>query len=503
MVGRDRCYSVTVLKILLVALVLVVVAPVYAQEVDPEDVIRVKTALVTSPVLVLGRDGKYVPNLRREDFAIFENGVKQEITYFAPVEHPFTVVLLIDTSRSTVFNLRDIQYATLAFVEKMRPDDRAAIIAFSDEVKVIAEPTSDRETLRRAITSIRAGGASRVYDAIDFVVGELNRIKGRTALVIFSDGVDNDSRNATFESTLSKVERTGTLVYPVQFSTYERLKAQTPSQTTLSTEGTGFNEQDYRRAGTYLLRLAEITNTGVYPASELSDLDRAIAGIVDELHNEYSVGYYPRTVGQPGEQRSVEVRISRPQLTVRALTRYVVDRSGTVVRTANTQRPRASTLDASESLPVSRSDIVKPEAPGRWICHGPDVPTNMAIVREGFIAHCPKSTRNDDTNAWFIRKPAREEKLCKGFFVWNGREVAGAPVPEGYVVLGEIKSPACANSSNPEITTNAWEIRVPGPSETVCKGFPLPHGYVMIGERFVPSCPPRATDLNAWLIRAK
>lgn len=87
--------------------------------------------------------------------------------------------------------------------------------------------------------------------------------------------------------------------------------------------------------------------------------------------------------------------------------------------------------------------------------------------------------------------------------MWNGREVAGAPVPEGYVVLGEIKSPACANSSNPEITTNAWEIRVRGPSETVCKGFPLPHGYVMIGERFVPSCPPRATDLNAWLIRAK
>ena len=487
-------------------LAVVLVPGIHGQEIDPDDVIRVKTTLVNSPVLVLGRDGKFVPNLRQEDFQIFENGVKQEISYFAAVDEPFTVALLIDTSRSTVFDLEDIQSAALAFVEKMRPRDRASVISFSDEIKVIAEPASDRETLRRAIKSIRAGGGSRVYDAIDFVLARhLNQVKGRTALVLFSDGVDNDSRRASLESTLRQVERTETLIYPVQFSTYDRLKTRTPA-TTLPTEGTGFSEQDYRRAAAYLSRLAEISNTGVYPASEISHLDRAIASIVDELHNEYSVGYYPRTAGQPGEQRSVEVRINRPQLTVRALTRYVVDRSGTVMRTANAQRPPLSSVnvESSESLPVSRNDPVESISEGRWICETPDVPSNMAIVKEGFVAHCPKSTRpNDETNAWLIRKPARSEKICKAFLWWQGREVAAAPVPEGYVVIGEIKSAACANSSNPQITANAWEIRVPGPSETVCKGFPLPHGYVMVGERFVPACPPRATDLNAWLIRAK
>ena len=69
---------------------------------------------------MIGRDGKFVPNLRREDFQVFENGVKQEIAYFAPVDNPFTVALLIDTSRSTVFNLRDIIDAALAFIDKMR-----------------------------------------------------------------------------------------------------------------------------------------------------------------------------------------------------------------------------------------------------------------------------------------------------------------------------------------------------------------------------------------------
>jgi len=508
-----------VLKILqrsvLVAFVTLVFAGVFAfapfvqgQEIDPNDVIRVKTTLVNSPVLVIGRDGKFVPNLRRDDFQVFENGVKQDIAYFAPVDNPFTVALLIDTSRSTLFSLSDIQQAALAFVEKMRPGDRAVVVSFSDDFNVITEATSDPETLRRAIAGIRPGGGSRVYDAIDSLIDEMNRIEGRTALILFSDGVDNDSRSATFDSTLRKSEKSDTLIYPVQFSTYERMKSRAPASAkgSLPAEGTGFSEQDYRRAGAYLRRLADATSTGVYPASEISDLDRAIASIVDELHNEYSIGYYPRNAGLTGEQRRVEVRVNRPQLVVRARTGYVVDKSGAVVRTANTQRAlMPTTVERDTSLPVTRDDpIVNSSAEGRWICRSMNPPIDVTIVKEGFIAHCPKSTRaNDETNAWFVKKPGPSEIMCKAFVLSNGREVAAAPLPEGYVVIGEVKSAACGNSSNSEITTNAWEIRRPGPSETVCKGFPLPHGFVMIGERFVPKCPALKTDLNAWLIRAK
>src|SRR4026208_517539 len=99
---------------LVALLVLLLCSFAPAQEGDAADVIRVKTTLVNSPVLVIGRDGKFVPNLRREDFEIYENGVKQAIAYFAPIDNPFTVALVIDTSRSTVFNLQDIQHAALA-----------------------------------------------------------------------------------------------------------------------------------------------------------------------------------------------------------------------------------------------------------------------------------------------------------------------------------------------------------------------------------------------------
>jgi Ca-activated chloride channel homolog len=495
---------VPVLKILQSSVVVafVLVAVVCGQEVGPDDVIRVKTTLVNSPVLVIGRDGKFVPNLRREDFQVFENGVKQEISYFAAVDNPFTVALVIDTSRSTVFNLADIQHAALAFVDQMRPRDRAVVVSFSDDFKVVTEATSDRETLRDAIASIRPGGASRVYDAIDSLVEEMNRIEGRTALILFSDGVDNDSRTASVESTLRKVERSDTLIYPVQFSTYDRMKSRAPAKTALPTEGTGFSEQDYRVAGAYLRRLADATSTGVYPAAEISDLDRAIASIVDELHNEYSIGYYPSNAGQAGEQRRVEVRVNRPQLVVRARTGYVVDKSGAVARTAKTSQ-RGITVESDASLPVTRDEKIDPASDGRWTCKTPQPPIDMVIVKEGFVSHCPKSTRaNDQTNAWFIKKPGRSETMCKAFLVWNGREVAAAPLPEGYVIIGEVKSAACANSQDLSAKTNAWEIRVPGASETVCKGFPLPRGYAMIGERSVSRCPARNTDLNAWLIQS-
>lgn len=476
-----------------------------AQEVDPDDVIRVKTTLVNSPVLVIGRDGKFVPNLKREDFEVFENGVKQEIAYFAPVENPFTVVIMIDTSRSALFDLQDIQEAAIAFVEKLRPNDRALVVAFSNDVAVLAEPTSDREALQNAIRSAKPGGNTRVYDAMKFVLGEkLAKVEGRTALVLFTDGVDNDSRNATFENALQQAARTETLIYPVQFSTYDYIKARSPSSEFKPPEGSGFSEQDYQRADVFLHQLAETAGTGVYPAFDISDLERAIGNIVDELHNEYSIGYYPRTKGQPGETRTVDVRVNRPQLAVRARSGYVVDQSGAVVRAPKKKEITATpSPDSTGSVPVSRPPETPP-AEGRWICKGPDAPSDQAVVQEGVVSHCPPSTRaNDQTNAWLIRKPGPKEVLCKGFVMLNGREVAGAPVPAGYVVTGEVKASACSQSSNAKATANAWEIRLPSSNDVVCKGFPLPRGFVVAEERSAPGCPLIQGRKNAWSIRAK
>src|SRR5207249_3633271 len=107
------------------------------EEVSEGDIVRVNTTLVSIPVSVMDRDGKYIPNLRKEDFRIWEDGVEQQVAYFASTEKPFTVALLIDTSGSTREKLQDIQDAALAFVDKLRADDRVMVISFDEQIRVL------------------------------------------------------------------------------------------------------------------------------------------------------------------------------------------------------------------------------------------------------------------------------------------------------------------------------------------------------------------------------
>ena len=474
------------------------------EEVSEDDVIRVKTTLITSPVLVIGRDGKYIPKFRREDFHVFEEGVEQKLSYFAPVDRPFTLALLIDTSRSTLFELRNIKDAAISLVNQMRPNDQALIVSFAGDVKLLAEPTSDHDKLRAAIASATTSGATRLYDAVDFVLNQrLAGIAGRKAIVLLTDGVDTASRDATYQSNLNDAAKSDALIYAIQFSTHSLMLKQSGRVRRPPPEGSGFSRIDYQRADAYLHQIGDLTGTPLFPAADTSDLDRAVASIAEELHNEYSIGYYPQVKGAPGEVRRIEVRISQPRLVVRARTSYAFDQSGVPVAYAMTREGVApSDLTEIGSLSSWRS-VADNKSPlnARWICKGPHAPGDYAVVKEGFDANCPASKRvHDQTNAWFIRKPEPSETLCKGFLIWDGREIPGAPIPTGYVVVGEMNSPVCSRSNDPRHLANAWNIRTPGAQDTVCKGFLIPRGYAVIGEKKSRACPATSSESNAWLI---
>src|SRR5256714_2355983 len=191
------------------------------EEVGEGDILRVDTTLVSIPVSVMDRDGKFIPNLRKEDFQIWEDGVEQQVAYFASTEKPFTVALVIDTSGSTKNKLEEIQDAAIAFVEQLRPDDRVMVVSFSDKIRVLSQPTSDRNMLRNAILQTDAGSGTRLYDAVDMVINEyFNRVEGRKAIVLFTDGVDTTSDRATYESTVRDAEELDALIYPVEYDTF-------------------------------------------------------------------------------------------------------------------------------------------------------------------------------------------------------------------------------------------------------------------------------------------
>lgn len=185
------------------------------------DTLRIATDLVTVPVIVTTREGNYVPDLRQEEFTVSENGVKQEVAFFATVSAPFHVVLMLDTSGSTREKIGLIREAAISFVEQLQSADRVKVISFDDQVRDLSEFTSDRSVLRSAINKTMPGRGTKLYDAFELALSSIRRIKGRKAIVLFSDGVDYHSDNASFDGTLNWLDEEGAIVYPIRYDTRE------------------------------------------------------------------------------------------------------------------------------------------------------------------------------------------------------------------------------------------------------------------------------------------
>lgn len=197
-----------------------------AQPGDPnaEEVLKIDTTLVSIPVTVLDRSGRFIPHLTKCDFHIYEDGVMQEVAEFSAVETPFHVVLLLDTSNSTRFRMDEIHSAALAFVNQLRTNDKVMVVSFDSNIETHCEFTDNRDVMRRAIYETRTGGGTKLYDAVDWVVNErLNKIQGRKAIVLFTDGVDTSSRRASARSNIELVEESDVLVYPIQYDTYDAM----------------------------------------------------------------------------------------------------------------------------------------------------------------------------------------------------------------------------------------------------------------------------------------
>jgi VWFA-related protein len=336
-------------------------APTGPEEVDAGDIIRVNTTLVTIPVSVMDRDGRYVPNLNKEDFRIWEDGVEHDVAFFQSVDKPFSVVLMLDTSPSTQFRLEEIQDAAITFVNQLRFDDSVMVVSFNDDIKVLSDFTTDRGRLRRAIQRAHTDGGTRLYDALDMVINQqLNRVSGRKAIVLFTDGVDTTSRRADYGSNVTDAQELDALIYPVQYDTYRDMNAgNVPISPQIDIFGTilggifggggrrgrprGTARSEYEIANRYLQELASSTGGREYRADSLYNMSQAFANVAEELRRQYSLGYYPKRPPQAGQRRQIRVRARQPNLAVRARDSYIFNPSSGASVSDNSQ-PTAPVL---------------------------------------------------------------------------------------------------------------------------------------------------------------
>lgn len=187
--------------------------------------IKIETELVTVPVIVSDHNDVYVPDLAKEEFTIYEDGVKQEVAFFATDKEPFNVVLMLDTSASTQEKLGLIQKAAQDFTSQLQPQDRIKVIAFDDSINDLSGFTNDRALLRAAIERTRPGNGTKLYDALKYALNSLINIKGRKAIVLFTDGVDSYSDTTRAEENIEQLEEAGVIVYPIRYDTRRDVEA--------------------------------------------------------------------------------------------------------------------------------------------------------------------------------------------------------------------------------------------------------------------------------------
>ena len=318
-------------------------APSPAQEtieIADGGVLRIESSLVVLPVGVKDRDGRAVSDLKKEDFRIYETGVEQEIAYFAPVDEAFTVVLMLDTSSSVWKELDKIKDAAARFVGHLKSEDRVMVISFARRMTIHCEPMNDRGRLLKIIYGIGKGMSTHLYGALqDVMTKQLSKIKGRKAVVLFTDGVD-ESGEQTARQTLHYAEELDALVYTIHFDTYDqRLEAIMQAQRAISLVGLlppllalptspgkpKSLSEAYERGERFLRDLAVVTGGNYFEANHnLRDLNEAFAQVAEQLRHQYSLGYYPRPRGRPGERRYVRVRVERSGVAVNSRGSYIL-----------------------------------------------------------------------------------------------------------------------------------------------------------------------------------
>ncbi len=273
--------------------------PLFAQQTKPP-IIRAQVDVVNVLCTVRDRSGRYVDDLTKDDFRVIEDGVEQKIQFFHHEEgedaQPLTIVLLIDTSGSVKMKLGFEQQAALEFLRQTlrKNKDMAAVVQFDSEISLVQDFTYDYSALKRAIDNIRAGGATKLYDAIWLGANDLLKNEvGRRVEIVLSDGADLASQTPE-EDAIHAAQDQDVVIYAI------------------GVEGEGFSA-DF---GT-LKRFARDTG-GVFfnSKADLDKLREVFAKINQEIKNQYSLVYQSTNKRRDGAFRNLKVEVRRRGLKV-------------------------------------------------------------------------------------------------------------------------------------------------------------------------------------------
>lgn len=304
---------------------------------DP--VLRTDVSLVQLNVGVVDRQGRAITSLSQGDFSIYEDDVKRPIVAFEPTQSPFSLVMLLDMSGSTVNFRQQIQQAAIRFLDALAPEDRVAVIVFNGKgVRELAGFTTDRRKTAYAITLASGSGNSPVYDALKYSLKQLAAEgKRRKAIVALTDGLDTEVRKSdraavakataaevstvikpeaasVLNSVLADADRQGVTIFPLALPSGDPKRLPLPDPLIIA---------QYSAARTRLQILADRTGGQVSDIRRLDQMARTYAELAAHLRTLYSIAYQPpNPQTRDGKWRAIRVDVTRPDLIAKTKTGY-------------------------------------------------------------------------------------------------------------------------------------------------------------------------------------
>ena len=283
-----------------------------APQTPPAPSIRVGVDLVSLNVTVTDSSAHYVTDLQDENFSVFEDGVKQDVTLFSRTNLPIALAILLDTSASMETKLAVAQEAAVGFAKRLRKQDLAEVVSFDSRVIVLQGFTNGAAELEQAIRKTSPGRSTSLNNAVYIALKDLKKVVAksadevrRQAIVVLSDGEDTSSL-LPFEEVRDLAKRSETAIYTIGLKVDEG-----------ASSARGFKEAEF-----VMRQFAQETGGRAFFPTQIAELTNIYGQISDELSSQYTVGYTSRNPRRDGAWRRVVVRVDRPNTIARTKLGY-------------------------------------------------------------------------------------------------------------------------------------------------------------------------------------
>lgn len=302
-----------------------------------EDPIKVDASVVRLNVGVADKQGRPITNLNKDNFTLYEDGVKQEISSFQPTVAPFSVVMILDMSGSTLGFRQVIQQSAFRFIDALSPDDRVAVVEFYDKINLLNDFTNNRKSIANSIVVANGRGKTQLYKALDFALDKLSKEGSRRkAIIVLTDGVDSSVRDTdrnflekiketeisvaikpetseVLSRVLSKSDAQGVTIYPMALPTGDPFKLADPTPIQIAM---------FTAARSRLQILAERTGGTLNAINRLEEMGKIYGAVAAEIRALYTVEYQSTNDKRDGKWRAIKLEVNNPDLISKTRTGY-------------------------------------------------------------------------------------------------------------------------------------------------------------------------------------